>query len=125
MAGSQAKHWCFTLNNPEAGLLMDSFTDLAYGVYQQEIGENGTPHFQGFLMFTKRKRFNQVKALPGLQRAHLEVRRGTPQQARAYAMKLETRQADTLPVEHGVFDDQVTQGERERTRLTTIFIHFK
>jgi len=111
MAGSQAKHWVFTLNNPAGPLALDGFTDLVYGVYQAEIGANGTRHFQGFLMFSARKRMTQVKANAGMAGAHLEVRRGTPAQARAYSMKDDTREAGFLAVEHGIFNDVATQGK--------------
>jgi len=110
MSGSQAKHWLFTLNNPTGPLELESIDDLQYGVYQEEIGENGTRHFQGYLIFSVRKRLTQLKAIQQLSRAHFEARRGTSKQARDYCMKEETRVADTIPIEYGIFEEQITQG---------------
>lgn len=74
---SRARHWCFTINNPtdsDAELL--SALECVYLVYQKEVGEDGTPHFQGIVGFDKQLRFNAVKSL--LPRAHLEIARNVP-----------------------------------------------
>ncbi len=86
-----AKDWCFTLNNWSE----DEYTrifNLATGntnyiVVGKEVGENGTPHLQGFIQMKQKKRGYQVQALLGLNRAHLEKRRGTAQQAAQYCKK--------------------------------------
>lgn len=57
----QHVYWFFTFNNPPCELLDFEVSKLEYSVYQLESGENGTPHFQGFLQFKKRVRFNGVK----------------------------------------------------------------
>ena len=74
--GSQAKNWCFTINNYTAedlGIFPIADQEVQYCTYGKEVGEDGTPHLQGYIQFTKRKRFNFVKGL--LPRAHLEVQR--------------------------------------------------
>jgi hypothetical protein len=68
-----------------------------YMVYQLEIGESGTPHLQGYVEFTKPWRFNRVRRF--LKGAHIEPRKGTRNEARAYCMKEEGR--IELPVEYG------------------------
>ena len=90
MTGS-AKHYAFTLNNYDALLDPSQWPALAYCVYQEEIGPSGTPHLQGFASFTKRVTLSSVSRLPGLERAHLEVCAGTPQQNEAYCTKEEGR----------------------------------
>lgn len=93
---SLAKCWCFTLNNPVIDVqtfhttLTDSWP-LDYGVFQHEMGADGTRHFQGYLEFSSKKRLTAIKKLPHAQRMHLEVRRGTRNEARDYSMKDETR----------------------------------
>lgn len=88
-----ARFWCFTLNNPD-GLLdvtLEEWLDngLRYAVYQHEVGESGTEHFQGYLELDRGQRLSYVAArLPG---AHLEQRRGTQEQAIAYCKKDEGR----------------------------------
>ena len=74
--GSRAKNWCFTINNPtpEDYALFPLPTALVqYCIYGREIGDDGTPHLQGYVQFRNRIRFNKVKEL--LPRSHLEVQR--------------------------------------------------
>ncbi len=50
-----------------------------------EIGDEGTPHLQGYVIFKIKKRRTQVsKYMP---RAYLAIKQGTPQQAAHYCMK--------------------------------------
>lgn len=89
---SRAKRWCFTLNNPtedETQFLQDygDGGQFEYLVYGREVGESGTPHLQGYVIFNSAVRLNTVKNRLGSQRLHLEVSRGTPGQAAAYCKK--------------------------------------
>jgi len=79
------RHWCFTLNNPTDKLIWDE--KVRYAVYQLEKGDQGTPHYQGYIEFDKPSRMPK-KLIPG---AHFEARKGTRDQARAYCMKDESR----------------------------------
>lgn len=85
-----ACRWCFTINNwsPEdlAGAL--AMPDVRYLVVAEEVGESGTPHLQGFVIFSKVRRLAAVAKL--LPRSHLEQARGTNQQASDYCKKPET-----------------------------------
>lgn len=90
----QSPRWCFTINNPveqDTDTLLAISDDLPgngieYLVYGREIGDNGTPHLQGFVIFTSRKRLATVRGIIG-HRAHLEVARGTNAQASDYCKK--------------------------------------
>jgi len=87
----QGKRWCFTLNNPSEGeksSLVDLFQSdhVDYAVVGREVGESGTPHLQGFVYFSDRKRSSQVKALLG-DRPHIELTKGTDKQASDYCKK--------------------------------------
>lgn len=55
--GPQSKHWAFTCNNYKC-VLYDTpvLLDFQYLVFQEEIGEKGTPHLQGYIQFTVKKR---------------------------------------------------------------------
>lgn len=84
MPESRAKHWCFTLNNYEAvdtarlSALINNCNECVYIIFGKEVGENGTPHLQGFVSFSTRFRFTQVSNLIG-RAAHVEVARNVPQ----------------------------------------------
>ncbi len=83
--------WVATLNNytneEYEQLIQGLPTICSYGIIGREVGESGTPHLQCFFIFLQRKRLNSVKAIPGLQRAHLEPARGTSSQASTYCKK--------------------------------------
>lgn len=96
-----AKHWCFTHNN-YTDCDIEYYHDigsklaiparpgrrakkLVYLVYGREVGDSGTPHVQGYVVFDKRTSIQGArKALPG---AHVEIARGTPRQASEYCKK--------------------------------------
>lgn len=90
--GSQAKRWVFTLNNP-TDVEIDAIRHWAehnpeYFIYGNEVGIlNGVPHLQGFFILKRKRRLGQVKSLPGLQRAHFEIARGTNDAASRYCKK--------------------------------------
>lgn len=103
-----AKHWVFTINNWEAADIdrIGTFVDLVgatYVVAGRERGENGTPHLQGFISFDRRRTFDFVRGL-FVNRAHIEIKRGTVNQAITYCKK------DGDFDEHGVIPTE--QGHR-------------
>lgn len=110
---SRAKYWVFTLNNytEEDIQFIDNLTnsseEVAYLSYGKEVGESGTHHLQGHLELNRRMRLSQVKAILH-QRAHLEVRKGTFEQAQAYVEK----DGDFV-----VFGERVSVGAGKRSDL--------
>lgn len=91
--GHQAKHWCFTINNPSAdqlahvGSLPETLPeDVQFVVVGQEVGETGTPHLQGYVELFVKRRLKWVKDNID-QTAHFEVRRGPREAARDYCCK--------------------------------------
>jgi len=86
---SPAHDWCFTINNPRRrDYKRVQSWQYNYLVYQLELGEQGTPHIQGFVQFTTKQR---LKALKKVHRtAHWEPRRGSAYQAAHYCKKPET-----------------------------------
>lgn len=83
---------------------------VKYAIYSEEIGEEGTYHLQGYIELTKPVRFTQVKSIcPILEGAHFERRRGTPEEARAYCMKIDDPTFIAGPYEFGVFQGQGTR----------------
>lgn len=106
----QLRNWCFTSYDLENFKVPDDDPRFRYCVYQAErCPETQRVHLQGYIEFNSAVAFGAVKQLLGDPSIHLEGRRGTRAEARAYCMKPESRYAD--PIEFG----QWTGGE-ERTR---------
>lgn len=86
----RAQYWVYTLNNYTEDEL-NHFINLnhekvAFHSFGKEVGENGTPHLQGHLELRSRMRMAQAKQLL-CARVHLEVRRGSFEQAQQYVEK--------------------------------------
>jgi hypothetical protein len=87
-----AVNWCWTWNNyplnykscVENWYEMDLVNYLICG---EEIGESGTPHLQGFLQITKKRRMRALKRLLGIPELHLEKMKGTLDEAISYCQK--------------------------------------
>lgn len=85
---SQSKNWMFTLNNYSDETSPQAWPCVKYLCYQAEKAATGTPHLQGYVMFTKNMR---LAALCKIQQAHWEPRLGTHDQAVKYCTKEDTR----------------------------------
>lgn len=94
----KSRNWCFTINNPEHEPDFSEL-DIKYGVMQLEIGDSGTVHWQGFVQLNSARAASYLKNWEPT--AHLEVMRGTPQQARDYCMKPGSLEP---PVEFGTWE---------------------
>lgn len=82
----KARDFCYTLNNyTEAETDCLLAIECVYHIMGKEIGENKTPHIQGYLYFENPRSFNAVKKL--IPRAHIERTKGTPKEASDYCKK--------------------------------------
>lgn len=93
-----AKHWCFTWNDKNDKCCPEDITKALsehcdYLVFQEEKGEEGTKHYQGYAEFIKPLRITAIQKLTAPHLPHWEKRKGTRKQARDYAMKEDTRVA--------------------------------
>lgn len=90
MSQRKAKRFCFTLNNyaeEEYRSICDTLeVSGCYGIVGREVGESGTPHLQGFIIFRDWHVFCDAKNRLN-PRCHVEVAKGTPRQNRAYCSK--------------------------------------
>lgn len=101
-----SRSYVFTINNPREyadenadpvdeplGIsdLVEEGYPIKYAVYQLETGEGGTPHYQGYLQLTSPRRMAYIKQIPGFERSHLEVARGTPADNIRYCTKPDDR----------------------------------
>ena len=81
---SQNRSFCFTTNNYTSGVPFHS--SMKYLVFGREVGESGTRHLQGYVVFEKPKRFNE--ALKCFEDGtHIEPTKGTALQASTYCKK--------------------------------------
>lgn len=88
MSNERSRGWCWTINNPTGWDIVDieRLTEKStYTIYGKEVGEEGTPHLQGYSYFKERKSFKQFKEL--LPRAHIEKQKGSFAQAIDYCKK--------------------------------------
>jgi hypothetical protein len=87
---ARGRHFVFTWNNYGADC-KEKLIDLRpkYFCYQREIGERGTKHLQGVICFENARAFTAVAR--SIRGWHIEVMRGTLDQAIAYSTKEETR----------------------------------
>ena len=77
----------WTENNYE-GLMPFEPQVMRWQIFSEEIGEDGTPHLQGYTYFKNALTMESAKQwLKG--RVHLEPRRGTHAQAKEYCSKTE------------------------------------
>ncbi len=102
----RSRNYCFTLNNYTSEEISHlEKIKCKYIIYGKEVGENKTPHLQGFVILNHAKSFSAVKKiLP--PRAHIEQCKGTPFSNFEYCSK------DGDYVERGDRPDRVGQGNR-------------
>lgn len=92
----KARNYVFTINFEDGNVTnlvpeVDFPPWLTYVVWQLELGEGNVLHYQGYLECRGAQLFTRIKEVPGFERAHFEVRRGTQAQAIEYAKKADTR----------------------------------
>jgi len=85
------RRYCFTLNNytdqdVEALKTLGDRESTRYLVFGYEVGANGTPHLQGFVIFDHSLSFDLAKRRVS-PRAHLEAAKGNSKQAAEYCKK--------------------------------------
>lgn len=81
-----SRSWCYTINNfteeDRNGLRA---LKCSYNVFGYERGDEGTPHLQGYVQLATQKTLSAMKKI--MPRAHLEIRKGTIDQAVDYCKK--------------------------------------
>jgi len=87
---TQASRWCFTLNNytdaeVQSFQALGAHSQVSYLVFGKEVGEQGTPHLQGYVVFSRAWRFSRLRKLA--PRAHFVAAKGTSVENRTYCSK--------------------------------------
>lgn len=92
------KKYCFTINNwTQADIdQLDEFKVgyCQYIEYAKEVGEQGTPHLQGFFILKSESSMTSINKI-SLPRAHLSVMMGSILENKAYCSK------ETIPFKWG------------------------
>lgn len=139
-----AKAWCFTLNNytqEELGALVQQFQTLAdkyFYIVGEEIGEQGTPHLQGYI----EKRTGRFRPLPlfevkrdNTQCMHFEKAKGNRKQNYKYCSK-EEKFVTNIPrpimtyseakaiwkATDGISNDEYSPGDINEAAMHIIFV---
>jgi hypothetical protein len=115
--------WVFTINNPECETLEFAEHAMVYLVYGIEVGKQGTKHIQGYVQFTKKRKLETarklilytdkeeavfkgkkrtlVKMKNKVAKCHMEMQKGTAEQASTYCKK------DGKFIEVGKIDNEI------------------
>ncbi len=109
-----ARNYCWTLNNPknrELELLRErgKANCFQYICWQKERGEQGTTHLQGYVEFKRTHRMQGCKTEMGIDRLHVERRRGKQEHAINYCRKKDETTIDNSFEEFGT---KARQGHR-------------
>lgn len=88
----KSRNWCFVYNNPPEELdltaIFASHPTVVYAVWQLERGEEGTPHYQGYVQFSTQASHTHVHAYGAeVKRGHWQPARGNPEQNEVYCTK--------------------------------------
>ena len=82
------RSWVATINNPtpqDEEQWLELTKGAKYSIVGHEVGENGTPHMQCYIVFKRSQNHRWVSKR--LSRAHLEAAKGNGEQNRAYCSK--------------------------------------
>lgn len=105
------KHWTFTIHSwttEQYEQIASSASALwTYLIIGKEVcPTTGRPHLQCYGILKTKRRFNQVKQLPGLANAHFEASRGSPEQNKTYCSKEgDFEEFGAIPMEQGARND--------------------
>ncbi len=91
---SRSRSWCFTHNNYTKKDIQTYLTQLSQAflyIFQEEIGEDGTPHLQGVIKWKHQRYFNAMRKLQ--PKAHWTMTRDL-QYSINYCNKKDTRNGE-------------------------------
>lgn len=84
-SASKCRRWCFTLNNWNEDERVDLVKSLEHYIIGKEIGENGTPHLQGYCEFKNPRNLSALKKIN--TRIHWERAKGNRSENIIYCTK--------------------------------------
>jgi len=106
-----SRNWCFTINNyTDEDEEQVCKYDHTYCIVGKEVGENGTPHLQGYMEFKGTKRLDTLKT--AFPRAHWEKRKAQTAQPAVDYCKYDDYPKNTIENEYYEFGKVKEQGKR-------------
>lgn len=103
------RSWCFTLFDVAWSVKDAQQSEIKYLIYQKEkCPTSNREHYQGYCELLSKVGIKKFKSILNSESAHVESRKGTRDQARAYCQKEDTRIDG--PFEYGVWEH--SQGHR-------------
>ena len=87
---NQSQYWTFVINNPaksdwEFMTTLGEDGNIEFLVFQQELGDKGTQHLQGYVCLRMKRRFNSFRKLHDTW--HIEARKGSHDECLHYHTK--------------------------------------
>jgi len=117
MPPTPKKAYCFTLNNytedEYSSLCRTLEAESRYAIVGKEVGESGTPHIQGYVIFHRAYRFSTIKSRY-LPRCHIEVAAGSVRSNINYCSK---------DGNFRVFGEEPREGGSNRDEIAQSFRH--
>lgn len=111
-----SRNYCFTKFG-EWGLDKVDLSRVTYLCFQEEIcPKSQRRHYQGYCQFKLTVRVKSAQSILGIGKSHVEMQKGTNDEARAYCMKAESRVPGAEPIEFGLY----CAGQGERTDLKVV-----
>lgn len=122
MSDNSALRWVFTSFNEQLDSRFDDANlqvhAVDYLIAQQEIAPTtGRLHWQGFVIFSRRKRFSTVARFLGPDRLDVRVARGTSRQCVDYCSKEESRAPSGRSFVYGTLDESSVETTRRAALL--------
>ena len=114
----KSRKWIFVLNNYTAvDVLHLSVVNCQYIIAGEEVGEQGTPHLQGFVYFKHAVRFETCKRRLFGSRTHVEAAMGTVMDNVKYCTKTRDQDEQANSVVHEFGERPMTQEEKGETEI--------
>lgn len=112
---AKKRHTCWTLNNytdEEINLINDYATSTRYLCYAPEVGEEGTPHLQGYVAWDNPHSLDKFRKDCGGRIHYTPSTNGTAQQNRNYCLGMVPKKGMKINPNFVEFGDLPRQGER-------------
>jgi hypothetical protein len=128
---AKSRTYPFTINNytPEEVQTLRNLPiaelNIRYLCFGMEVApETGTPHLQGYVYLVNPRSMVHLHTIPGLQRAHFVIARGTPNENRDYCLKPATPDGQPKTINEDFFELGTLPAQGARNDLQQAAVDF-